>query len=75
MLWAYIGPKQDDWDELLPMLEFAYHNNSVYSATGYTPFHLNYGRHPPTSLSRTLDIKSETPAVEDYIKKMREGSP
>lgn len=37
MLRAYIGPRQDGWDELLPMMEFAY-NNKVHTATGYIPF-------------------------------------
>src|SRR3954449_10182791 len=31
--------EQDNWDELLPFTEFAY-NNSVNSATGFSPFHI-----------------------------------
>jgi transposase InsO family protein len=42
---AYIGPEQNDWDKWLPLAEFAY-NNSKQESTGYTPFFLNYGRHP-----------------------------
>ena len=36
---------QENWIELLPMAEFSY-NNSLHSATGFTPFFLNYGYHP-----------------------------
>ena len=37
---SYIGPKQDDWDEHLPLIEFAV-NSSKQASTGYTPFALN----------------------------------
>ncbi|KAF8624381.1 hypothetical protein AX17_007149, partial [Amanita inopinata Kibby_2008] len=36
---------QDDWTEWIVHAEFQY-NNKVHSATGHTPFYLNYGRHP-----------------------------
>ena len=41
----YVNPSHDDWDEWLPLAEFAY-NNSVHEAVGDTPFFLNYGVHP-----------------------------
>ena len=37
--------EQQDWDRLIPFVEFAI-NNAVHSATGETPFYLNYGAHP-----------------------------
>ena len=45
MLRAFVGKRQNDWDEQLGMVEFAY-NNSVHGSSGYTPFYLCYGRHP-----------------------------
>lgn len=72
MLRAYVGPRQDDWDDLLPLMEFAY-NNKEHTATGFTPFYLNLGRHPHTSLTRSLQVESDVPSVEDYIKRMREA--
>lgn len=72
MLRAYIGPGQDDWDDLLPMLEFAY-NSSVHSATGYTPFYLNNGREPRTSLSASLGVETNVPAVVVFIKQLKEA--
>ena len=45
MLRAYVGKRQNDWDERLGMVEFAY-NNSVHSSSSFIPFYLCYGRHP-----------------------------
>jgi hypothetical protein len=50
---AYVNPEQNDWDQWLPLAEFAY-NNSKQESIGCTPFYLNYGRHPRLP---------ETPAV------------
>jgi hypothetical protein len=41
----FVNQRQDNWDELLPMAEFAY-NNHIHSATQHTPFLLDTGRHP-----------------------------
>ena len=37
--------QNQDWEMLLPSLEFAY-NDMQQSSTGQTPFYLNYGYHP-----------------------------
>jgi len=44
-LQLFIGERQDDWADLLPMAEFQY-NNHIHSSTQQTPFFLNSGRHP-----------------------------
>ena len=36
---------QDDWDELLPDVEFQY-NNHVHALTQFSSFFLDTGRHP-----------------------------
>jgi hypothetical protein len=50
MLRAFVNYKQNNWDELLPALEFAY-NNSKNASTNYTPFVLDTGQNPHTPLS------------------------
>ena len=51
MLHRYINFQQDNWVDLLPILEFRY-NNSKNTSTGYTPFFVDTRRHPkPWALS------------------------
>ena len=45
MICAFINDFKDDWDLLIPLLEFAY-NTSESSVTNYMPFFLFYRRHP-----------------------------
>ena len=46
----FVDVQQSNWEDLLPMAEFAY-NNSYHSATDTTPFFLNYGVEPLTPFS------------------------
>ncbi|KAF8629497.1 hypothetical protein AX17_005651 [Amanita inopinata Kibby_2008] len=41
----FVSHMQDDWTEWIVHTEFQY-NDKIHSATGHTPFYLNYGRHP-----------------------------
>ena len=41
----YVNYQQDNWTEWLVAVEFQY-NNKRHTATGRTPFELNFGRHP-----------------------------
>jgi len=52
MLRIYATYKQDQWDEYLPAVEFAY-NNSKNASTGFTPFELDCGQRPQTPLTMT----------------------
>ena len=45
MLRSYVNSRQNDWDQYLAPLEFAY-NNAQQSSTGHSPFFLNHGRQP-----------------------------
>jgi len=52
-----------DWEELLPSLEFAY-NDTKQSSTKETLFYLNYGYHP---VGTYRHAETTTPHVEDYV--------
>ena len=49
----FIGPDQDDWDKLLPMVEFAM-NSARHASTGFSPFFLNYLRQPKNPFEHSL---------------------
>jgi hypothetical protein len=71
MLRANVSPLQSDWDEHLVAAEFAY-NNSLQASTGYTPFYLNYGRHPHTPMSLAIQYSAPratdtNPAANDFV--------
>jgi hypothetical protein len=71
MLRAYIAPLQDDWDTHLVNLEFAY-NDSVNATTGFTPFYLNYGKHPLTPLALLqAETRSGVEAADDFVVRMQ----
>jgi len=44
-LQSFTNEQPDDWDELLPLGEFAY-NNHIHSSTQQTPFMVDTGRNP-----------------------------
>ena len=45
MLRAYISKKQTNWEDYLPILEFAY-NSAKHVSTKFSPFMLMYGFQP-----------------------------
>ena len=47
---TFVNQKQSNWDELLPLCQFAI-NNSDQTSTGESPFFLNTGQHPLTPSS------------------------
>jgi transposase InsO family protein len=55
-LQVFVNERQDDWHELLPMVEFQY-NNHVHSRTQQTPFYPRMGFEPaqPTSCLETVN--------------------
>ena len=62
MMCHYVNEQQDNWDQSLPMLQFAY-NTATHSTTKATPFELMYGR-PPTV---PLDLMFSHEKVELYL--------
>jgi len=80
MLRHYINAKQNNWVEQLPMIEFAY-NSSIQSSTGKTPFEVETGETPPSTLAQALmpntlksdqDIRSIWNEVSTRLNKVRD---
>jgi hypothetical protein len=72
---AYVNSQQDNWDELLPLMEMAY-NNSIQASTGFSPYFLNNGREMATCLSRSMqkaDILHSAPAAGETLKRWEEA--
>ena len=53
MLRHFTNLKYTDWDDYLPLVEFA-HNNAPTTATGMSPFFCCYGKHPLTPMSAVI---------------------
>lgn len=70
MLRHYVNPRQDDWDTLLPLLEFAV-NNSWQESIQNTPFYLTYGRHPRTPSS--LNLPTDNPAADNHVQNIADA--
>ncbi|KAJ3897519.1 hypothetical protein F5879DRAFT_1076903 [Lentinula edodes] len=65
----YVGRRQDDWAEHLPMAEFVI-NSWTHSALGISPFELTYGYLPLFNIP--VGQRSGIPAVDDRIRILRE---
>jgi hypothetical protein len=61
----YTNFMQSDWSEWLSQAEFSY-NNRLHSSTGFSPFYLEYGRHPRTPLSIDKP-ESNNPSANDFL--------
>ena len=73
---SFVDKYVDDWDLLLPLVEFAF-NTSHSSSIGYTPFYLHFGRHPIMPIDSLFgSMNKPVVLIDDYIKKLqteREG--
>ena len=56
----YCSWKQDDWDELLPLAEYAY-NLAISETTKMSPFYANYGFEPKQSFEPIGKIQYQNP--------------
>ena len=72
MIKCFVKENQDDWDEFLPNLVFAY-NSARHATTKFSPFYLMFGREPKIP----CDLFVRSPAVEiplnhnEYALKMK----
>jgi hypothetical protein len=68
----FVGYRTGDWEDKIPLVEFAY-NNSTQASTGFSPFHLLYGVDPltPGSLTAAELSNSNVPAASDLINRIK----
>jgi len=55
----FINHRQTNWNEWLTCAEFSY-NDKVHSSTGFSPFYVNYGRHPDKGTTVHREVKSQS---------------
>lgn len=65
----FIGQRQDDWADLLPLAEFQY-NNHVHSSTQHPPFLLENGRLPHMGFE-PAQPPSKTEMVNEFTDRMK----
>ena len=70
---AYVNYQQNNWNQLLPLAEFAY-NNGYQETIKTTLFYANYGRNPEHQLINHLITEKETSAkdMENLHQTLRE---
>jgi len=59
----YVNYQQDNWTEWLAVAEFQY-NDKKHTATGHTPFELNFEQHP---WKGDLTVQMEFPKLEEFL--------
>ena len=64
-LGKFVNHRQDNWEELLPALQFA-HNNSIHSSTKFKPFYLAYVLEPRILQSSKREGKWLSKNFQDY---------
>ena len=66
-----MGKRQNDWDDRLGMIEFAY-NNSIHSSSGYSPFYMCYGRHLVSPITLLSQVESKNEAADSFLRQLEE---
>jgi len=68
----FVNERQDDWYDLLPIVEFQ-HNNHVHSATQQPPFLLDTGRIPHMGFEPS-QVPSRLETVNEFTERMKSAT-
>ena len=71
MLRAYVGKRQNDWDDRSGMIEFTY-NNSIHSSSSFTLFYLCYGCHLVSPVNLLSQVESKNEAADSFLHQLEE---
>ena len=66
---VFVNERQDNWDTLLPLGEFAY-NNHTHSSTQHSPFFIDTGRHPQMGFEPG-QRPSKLEAINEFASRMK----
>ena len=79
MLRHFVHDRQENWESLLPAVQYAY-NTAVHSSTGHSPFFLNHHRQPRTPAALLAQLAADqhgrtpnNPAAAGMISAAREA--
>ena len=64
LLHSVVDHRQGNWEEMLPICEFAF-NNQVQASSNETPFYLNYGLHPQSVADISLSAEQSQTSSGD----------
>ena len=67
----YVNYDQDDWNDFLPLAEFAY-NNTPHSSTTMSPFFLNKGFHPTLDITLSASTKKNLGVTIERLHELHE---
>jgi hypothetical protein len=71
MIRHYINYQQNNWDDLLPVLERAY-NSSVHATTGLAPFMMKFGQIPRNMADIMIEPSSTSvECVSEFVKRIQ----
>lgn len=70
----YMSHHQDDWDELLPMLEYAYNIRKMETRT-YTPYQIVYGETPEVTVKKIMKELQAQERQYDDLRERKKGIP
>lgn len=74
LLRSYTIENQANWDQHLPLLQFAY-NNTPHSATQKAPFEIVYGKKLPTPMATfSSDVPAANALAQDHAHILQEAT-